>query len=66
MSRNTLTINPEYTRLLEKLVLDASYPRLIGMRLETIDIDRATILLDIDAQRHFQPFGIVLAGYWPR
>ena len=62
MSRSVLTINPEYTRLLGKLVLDATYPRLIGMRLEAIDIDRATILLDIDPQRHFQPFGIVHGG----
>lgn len=62
MNIRTSTINVEYVRRLEKLVLDASYPRLIGMRLEAIDIDRATLLLDIDAQRHYQPFGIVHGG----
>ena len=58
----TLAINPEYASRLEKLVLNASYPRLIGMALEAIDIDRATIVLDIDAERHFQPFGFVHGG----
>lgn len=62
MNIRTSTINVEYVRRLEKLVLDASYPRLIGMRLEAIDIDRATLLLDIDARRHYQPFGIVHGG----
>jgi uncharacterized protein (TIGR00369 family) len=62
MSDQTPLINAEYVRRLEELVLEASYPRLIGMRLADIGIDRATILLDIDAQRHFQPFGIVHGG----
>jgi uncharacterized protein (TIGR00369 family) len=62
MSTQTPTINVEYVRRLKKLVLDASYPRLIGMHLEAIDIDRATLVLDIDDQRHFQPFGIVHGG----
>ena len=62
MNNHTATINPEYVMRLEKLVLEASYPRLIGMKLEDIGIDFATILLDIDAERHFQPFGIVHGG----
>jgi uncharacterized protein (TIGR00369 family) len=62
MSDESLLINDEYVRRLEQLVLDASYPRLIGMTLADIGIDRATILLDIDPQRHYQPFGIVHGG----
>lgn len=62
MNEQSLTLNPEYVTRLEKLVLDSSYPRLIGMRLDAIDIDSATIVLDLDPQRHYQPFGIVHGG----
>lgn len=62
MNDQPQAINPEYATRLEELVLNSSYPRLIGMRLGSIDIDTATILLDIDAERHYQPFGIVHGG----
>ncbi len=62
MSNPTPIINPEYIRHLKEMVLDASYPRLIGMMLDDIAIDRTTIGLELDPQRHLQPFGIVHGG----
>lgn len=54
-------LNGAYIQALQQLVEVASFPKLIGMRLEAIAIDSATIVLDIN-QRHFQPFGIVHGG----
>jgi len=62
MSNPTPIINPEYVRRLKEMALDASYPRLIGMAMDDIVIDRATIGLELDPQRHLQPFGIVHGG----
>ncbi len=62
MSNSTPIINPEYVRRLKEMTLNASYPRLIGMTLDDIAIDGATIGLEIDPQRHLQPFGIVHGG----
>lgn len=59
--RNPPLVNADYIRALQDLIRDAPFPRLMGMRLEAIDIDSATIVLDID-ERHFQPFGIVHGG----
>jgi uncharacterized protein (TIGR00369 family) len=61
MNKALPVINETYVAALQQLVEDAPYPRLIGMRLTAIEIDHATILLDI-AERHFQPFGIVHGG----
>lgn len=61
MKKETPAINPAYVRMLENLVLNSSFPKLMGMRLGSIDIDSATLILDID-ERHFQPFGIVHGG----
>ena len=54
-------VNAYYIQALQDLVRDAPFPRLMGMRLEGIEIDGATVVLDID-ERHFQPFGIVHGG----
>lgn len=54
-------LHPAYVRALQQLVETAPFPRLMGMRLDEIVIDRATIALDID-ERHYQPFGIVHGG----
>jgi len=54
-------LNRAYFETLQQLVEVASFPRLIGMRLEAIDFDSATIVIDID-ERHFQPFRIVHGG----
>ncbi len=59
--RNPPLVNAPYIQALQDLVRDAPFPRLMGMRLEAIDVDSATIVLDID-ERHFQPFGIVHGG----
>lgn len=59
--RNLLSVNPAYMQALQELVRDAPFPRLMGMRLEAIEIDSAKIVLNID-ERHFQPFGIVHGG----
>ena len=59
--RNPPSVNALYIQALQDLIRDAPFPRLMGMRLEAIAIDSATIVLDID-ERHFQPFGIVHGG----
>ncbi len=59
--RNPPSVNAPYIQALQDLIRDAPFPRLMGMRLEAIDMDSATIVLDID-ERHFQPFGIVHGG----
>ncbi len=59
--RNPPSVNPAYVQALQELVRGAPFPRLVGMRLEAIAIDSATIALDID-ERHFQPFGLVHGG----
>ena len=61
MDKSLHAVNADYIQALKELVGGAPFPRLIGMRLEAIDIDRATILLDIE-ERHFQPFGMVHGG----
>lgn len=61
MNKTTPVVNVAYVEALQELVADAPFPRLMGMRLAAIDIDSATIELDID-ERHFQPFGMVHGG----
>lgn len=61
MSQVLPAVHAAYVQALQQLVRDAPFPRLMGMRLDAIDIDRARIVLDID-ERHFQPFGIVHGG----
>ena len=56
-----MTPNPAYITALQASVRDAPYPRLLGMRLADICLDRCRIELDLD-QRHMQPFGIVHGG----
>lgn len=58
---STPTINPAYIQALADSVLSAPFPHLLGMQLGSIDLDGATILLDVD-RRHHQPFGIVHGG----
>jgi len=56
-----MTPNPAFIAALQASVLDAPYPRLLGMRLADIGFDRCRIELDLD-ERHMQPFGIVYGG----
>ncbi len=62
MNQTIPTINPEYVTRLRAWVLEATYTQLIGMEFGGIDIDSASITLDIDKQRHLQPYGIVHGG----
>jgi uncharacterized protein (TIGR00369 family) len=61
MSKTPLVVNEAYIQALVQMVLDAPFPQLVGMRLDAIGIDSATILLDLD-RRHQQPFGVVHGG----
>lgn len=62
MSKPAPIINPEYVRRLMEMAFDASYPILIGMTLDDIAIDSVSIGLELDPQRHLQPYGIVHGG----
>lgn len=62
MKQATPTINPEYVTRLKAWVLEAAYTQLIGMQWGGIDIDSSSIILDVDKQRHLQPYGIVHGG----
>lgn len=61
MSNPLPIVNGAYVRALQELVKNAPFPRLIGMRLESIDIDSTEITLEVGEQ-HFQPFGMVHGG----
>jgi uncharacterized protein (TIGR00369 family) len=53
--------NPDYVRELMALVNDSAFPRHLPMRLRDVEMDRATVELDVDSC-HFQLFGIVHGG----
>lgn len=61
MSEPLPAVNDAYIRALQDLVKNAPYPRLIGMRLDSIELDRARIGLEV-SEHHFQPFGMVHGG----
>lgn len=61
MSTASLAVNDAYIQALKELVKNAPFPRLIGMRLESIDIDSAQIGLET-GEHHFQPFGMIHGG----
>ena len=56
-----LKINPVYIRELCGIVNSSPYPSHMSMRLASIDLDRATIELDL-GQCHLQPYGNVHGG----
>jgi uncharacterized protein (TIGR00369 family) len=53
--------NPAYIRELIAVVNDSAFPRHLPMRLTEIEMDRATVELDVDSC-HLQLFGIVHGG----
>lgn len=53
--------NPEYVEALKKIVNTSPYPSHMSMRLAAIDLDKATIELDL-GQCHLQPYGNVHGG----
>ena len=56
-----LKSNPEYIEALKKIVNTSPYPSHMSMRLAAIDLDVATIELEL-GQHHLQPYGIVHGG----
>jgi uncharacterized protein (TIGR00369 family) len=56
-----LNPNPDYIRELIRIVNTSPYPSHMSMRLAAIDLDSATIELEL-GQRHLQPYGIVHGG----
>ncbi len=56
-----LSVNPDYVEELKTIVKQSPYPRHMNMVLDSIEMDRATIVLTL-AQCHLQPFGIVHGG----
>lgn len=56
-----MTPNPAYITAIQQRVHDAPYPRLIGMVITELAIDRCRIDLEL-GERHLQPFGIVHGG----
>jgi uncharacterized protein (TIGR00369 family) len=56
-----LKSNPEYIEALKKMVNTSPYPSHMSMRLAAIDLDVATIELEL-GRRHLQPYGIVHGG----
>lgn len=55
-------INPAYVAALREFTDRSAYPRLNGMRLTAVEIDRSEVELTIDGERHHQLFGIVHGG----
>ena len=53
--------NPEYVKAVQDIVHTAPYPKLIGLTIAALDIDRCRIELTL-RHDHMQPFGIVHGG----
>lgn len=53
--------NPEYIDCIRKLVKESPFPQLMTMRLEAMDLDSATVIIDLNAS-HLQPYGLVHGG----
>ncbi len=53
--------NPAYIEELKITVKNSPYPKHMSMELDQIEIDGATIMIDL-ADNHLQPFGIVHGG----
>ena len=56
-----LKTNPDYVKALKKIVNTSPYPTHMSMQLDAIDLDTATIKLEL-GQCHLQPYGIVHGG----
>jgi uncharacterized protein (TIGR00369 family) len=56
-----MTPNPAYISAVQEIVHASPYPRLIGMRIASLEIDRCRIELAL-RNDHMQPFGIVHGG----
>ena len=56
-----LNPNPEYSREIISIVNNSPYPSHMSMRLMSLELDRATVKLEI-CNCHLQPYGIVHGG----
>ncbi|SHL46522.1 uncharacterized domain 1-containing protein [Desulfatibacillum alkenivorans DSM 16219] len=54
-------INPAYIEELKQTINASPYPAHMSMQLESVDYDKAEVVLDTGRQ-HLQPFGIVHGG----
>ena len=54
-------LNPEYLRLLYRMINESPFPRHLPMRVVDVTMDTSRVELDI-AECHLQPFGIVHGG----
>ena len=61
MDKSLLKPNPEYSREIYSVVNSSPYPSHMSMRLIFLELDRATVELEI-GNCHLQPYGIVHCG----
>ncbi len=61
MPKSSLKPNPEYTQEIISIVNCSPYPSHMSMRLISMELDRATVELDV-GNCHLQPYGIVHGG----
>ncbi len=61
MAKLLLKPNPEYSREIISIVNSSPYPSHMSMRLISVELDRATVELEIGSC-HLQPYGIVHGG----
>jgi len=61
MEKSLLNPNPEYSREIINIVNSSPYPSHMSMRIMSLELDRATVSLDI-GNCHLQPYGIVHGG----
>ncbi|MGC8605073.1 MAG: PaaI family thioesterase [Desulfomonilaceae bacterium] len=57
-------INPEYVSLISKATNSCPYFKLLNMRLIDFDIGSCKIEIDIDPDKHFQPYGNIHGGVY--
>ncbi len=61
MVKSLLNPNPEYSLEIINIVNSSPYPSHMSMRLISVELDRATVELEI-GNCHLQPYGIVHGG----
>ena len=61
MLKTSLNPNPKYSHEIIKIVNSSPYPSHMSMKLVSLELDRATVGLEI-SHCHLQPYGIVHGG----
>jgi uncharacterized protein (TIGR00369 family) len=57
-------LNPEYVSKISKITCDCPYFRLLNMRLIHFDIGTSKVEIELDPNKHLQPFGQVHGGVY--